>query len=152
MALSAGRKTHERASAFAFDHAILGGDSTQFYKGGLVAVDLSDGKLYPAEAGDLNQVVVGRCEETVLTGASNSEPVKFRSGIFNYASGAEGEAITVADVGQVCYVLDDESVGIDGNSQANSIAGRIYDVDSHGVWVGIQFPLPQLAPVGPTGA
>lgn len=153
MALSAPRDTKEMASPLAFRHEVLGGTSQDFYKGQLVAVDLSDGRLYPAVAADLNLQVCGRCEETYSTGASETtKKIKFKSGIFNYASGSSGEAITAAERGQVCYVLDDESVGLDGNGQANAIAGRIYDVDSYGVWVAIQFPLPQLAPVGPTGA
>lgn len=153
MALSAPRDTKEMASPFAFRHEALGGTSQDFYKGQLVAIDVSDGRLYPAAAGDLNLQVCGRCEETYSTGASETaKSVKFKSGIFNYASGQTSEAITVADKGQVCYVVDDETVGIDGNSQANALAGRIYDVDSYGVWVGIHFPMPQLAPVGPTGA
>lgn len=152
MALSADLKNHEMASSFGQEHAILAKDSTQFYKGGLVAVDLDDGKLAKAAAGDLTLVVVGRCSENVLTGTSNTRKVKFRSGIFNYASGATFEAITAAHVGQPCYVVTDESVGISGATGANSLAGRVYDYDANGVWVGIHFPLPQLAPVGPTGA
>lgn len=153
MALSAPRDTKEMASPLAFRHEVLGGTSQDFYKGQLVAVDLSDGRLYPAVAADLNLQVCGRCEETYSTGASETtKKIKFKSGIFNYASGSSGEAIVAADRGQVCYVIDDQTVGLDGDGQANAIAGRIYDVDSYGVWVAIQFPLPQLAPVGPTGA
>ena len=149
MALSDNRDTKEMASPFAFRHEVLGGTSQDFYKGQLVAVDLTDGRLYPAVAADLNLQVCGRCEEEYSTGASETtKKIKFKSGIFNYASGTAGEAIVAADRGQVCYVVDDQTVGIDGNSQANALAGRIYDVDSYGVWVGIHFPMPQLAPVG----
>lgn len=153
MALSAPRYTKEMASPLAFRHEVLGATSEQFYKGQLVAIDPADGRLYPAVAADTTLIVCGRCEETYTTGASETtKKIKFKSGIFNYASGTAGEAILADDRGKVCYVLDDESVGLSGNSAANALAGRIYDVDSYGVWVAIQFPLPQLAPLGPTGA
>lgn len=153
MALSDNRDTKEMASPFAFRHEVLGGTSQDFYKGQLVAIDSDDGRLYPAVAADLTLQVCGRCEEEYSTGASETDKkIKFKSGIFNYDSGASGEAIAADDRGKVCYVVDDETVGLSGNSGANALAGRIYDVDSYGVWVAIQFPLPQLAPTGPTGA
>lgn len=152
-AATADRDTQEKIAAFSFDHGCLGTDSTQFYKGTQVGIDLSTGRLVNAIAADLNVQVVGCCSENRLTlaGASNTKRVQFRSGIFNYASGTAGEAIVEADRGQVCYVLDNQTVGLDGNTAANSIAGRIYDVDADGVWVATQFPLPQLAPSGASG-
>lgn len=155
MALSAPRDTKEMASPIAFRHEVLGGTSQDFYKGQMVAIDSADGRLYPAAPASATLTVVGRCEETYSTGASEtSKKIKFKSGIFNWASGSSGEAIAADDRGKVCYALDDQTVGLVGGSPAGEdpIAGRIYDVDSYGVWVATQFPLPQLAPVGPTGA
>lgn len=149
--LAADRDTKERAHPGAMYHHILAKDSTQFYKGQLVGIDLDDGKLMGATASDLTCQVVGRCEENVLTGTSNTRRVKVKSGCFIWASGASAEAITVAKRGQVCYVIDDQTVGISGATGANAIAGRVEDVDSYGVHVYTQWPLPQLAPVGPTG-
>lgn len=145
------RDTKEMESPFAFYHSVLGTDSTQYLKGELVGIDLDTGKLVKAVAGDLTIQVIGRCEENYLTGSSNTRKIRVKSGIFNYASGATFEAIVVADRGQVCYVLDNQTVGLSGATGANALAGRIYDVDSDGVWVATHFPMPQLAPIGPTG-
>lgn len=151
MALSAPRDTKEMTSPFALRSECLGGTSQDFYKGQLVAVETADGRLYPAVAGDLTRVTVGRCEETYSTGASETaKKIKYKSGIFNYTSGTSGEAIAADDRYKPCYVLDDESVGLSGNSGANAVAGMIYDVDSDGVWVSIGAPIVGLR--GPTGA
>ncbi len=156
--LAADRDTKERASEFAQYHHVLAKDSTQFYKGQLVGIDLDDGKLMGVTAGDLTIRVVGRCEENVLTGSSNTKRVKCKSGIFIYASGTSGEALTVANRGDVAFVVDDQTVGASGNSGANAIAGEVYDVDSYGVHVAIRFPLGATGlrgatgPTGPTGA
>lgn len=157
--LSANRDTKERASKFAEYHDVLGKDSTQYYKGQLVGIDLDDGKLVGVTAGDLTIRTLGRCEEEVLTGSSNTRKIRVKSGTFCYDSGTSGEAIVVADRGQVCYVVDDQTVGISGNGGANAVAGLIYDVDSYGVHVAIPFPLGVAAqgatgatgPTGPTG-
>jgi hypothetical protein len=151
-ALDDNRDTKEMACPWAFRHEVLGGTSQDFFIGQLVAIDSADGRLYPAASGDLNLQVCGRCEEEYSTGASETtKKIKFKSGIFAYDSGGTFEAIAADDRGKVCYVVDDQTVGVSGATGANAIAGRVYDVDSYGVWVAIQFPLPQLAPVGPTG-
>lgn len=153
MALADNRDTKERASAFAFDHEVVGIDSEEFYKGQLLQIDLSNGKVGGATVGSASgKQVCGVCLERKSTGSSNTKTVRFKSGIHYFASGTAGEAITAANIGDVCYVLDDDTVGIAGNAGANAIAGRVYDVDSNGVAVAIHWPLPQLAPVGPTGA
>jgi hypothetical protein len=149
--LSDNRDTKERAHPAAQYHHILAKDSTQFYKGQLVGVDLDDGKLMGATAGDLTIQVVGRCEENVLTGTSNTRRVKVKSGAFIWVSGGTYEAITVAHRGQNAYVVDDQTVGISGATGANTVAGRIEDVDSYGVHVFTMWPLPSGA-LGPTGA
>lgn len=155
MALSDNRDTKERAAPWAFRHEALGGTSQDFYKGQLVAIDITDGRLYPAVADDLNLQVCGRCEEEYSTGASETaKMIKFKSGIFYWASGGTFEAIDVADRGKLCYVVDDETVGISGATGDNAIAGYIYDVDQYGVAVATQFPsyVGPTGPQGPTGA
>ena len=153
MALSASRyKTFERYHPAGMRHKVLATDSKAFYKGQLLQINLSTGKVEPATAASgATKQVCGRCEEEVTTGSSNTRKIEFKSGIFCYASGADAEAITIAHVGDLCYVIDDETVGIAGNAGANPVAGRVYDVDSFGVWVHVEYPRTPSA-VGATGA
>jgi hypothetical protein len=46
-------------------------------------------------------------------------------------------AVTAAHIGSPCYVLDDQTVSSSHDTNARSIAGIVFDVDSDGVWVTI---------------
>lgn len=154
MALSNNRNTLERAMPHATRHERLAASSKEFYIGQLVGIDTSvaGSPVSPAVAGDLTFQVCGRCEQRLTTGANNTKTVKFKSGCFYWASGGTFEAIDADDIGEVAYVVDDQTVGISGATGANAIAGRIYDVDSYGVAVNTIWPPPPFAPIGPTGA
>jgi hypothetical protein len=84
----------------------------------------------------------------LTTSANNLKTVKFKSGCFYYASGATFEAIGVNDIGAQAFVVDDQTVGLSGATGANAKAGRVYDVDSYGVAVYIEWP--QAAVIGAT--
>lgn len=127
----------ERCDPSAFKHEAVAGSSAEYYKGAMIAIDVdaTGSPFVRATAGDLSLRVVGRCEDRLTTGASNTKRLVVKSGIFRYASGATFEAIDAQDVGKVCYVIDDQTVGISGATGANAVAGRIYAVDASGVWV-----------------
>lgn len=142
----------EKASPKAMRHERLAAASTTFYKGGLVAVDVdaTGSPLVKAVAADLSLRVVGIAEESKTTPSSPARNLRYRSGIFPFASGTSGEAIDANDIGKVCYVIDDQTVGISGGSGANAVAGRIYEFESAAkVWVHIE-GLADAAPVGAT--
>lgn len=134
-------------------HERLAASSEEFYVGQLVGIDtnVAGSPVTPAVAGDLTLQICGRCEERLSTGASNTKTVKFKSGCFYYASGTTFETIDADDIGEVCYVVDDQTVGLSGATGANAIAGRVYDVDTYGVAVNIIWPNGPFAPIGPTG-
>ena len=52
---------------------------------------------------------------------------------FRQSSG--GDLIALADVGSVCYVVDDQTVAKTHNGNTRSVAGTVRDVDAAGVWV-----------------
>jgi hypothetical protein len=82
-------------------------------------------------------VGIGRCEELVdnTGGAAGAVRVKWRPGIFLFANSAAGDAITIAEIGDVCFIVDDQTVAKTNGSSTRSPAGIIEDVDSSGVWV-----------------
>ena len=45
------------------------------------------------------------------------------------------DAITLADIGNTAYIVDDSTVAKTDNSAARKAAGKIIDVDAAGVWV-----------------
>lgn len=133
-ALSADKDVQERQSAF----SQLVGDagsgtpnaSSVFYKGALVCYDTSDNTIKPG-ATSTTHIALGRCEQSAAAG--EAEELRIRSGIFKFEN--EGSSIDNGDVGSLCYVTDDQTVNI--SATGRSVAGRVYKVESDGVWVAV---------------
>ena len=122
-ALNKNRNTAERIPAMRQFEA-----GAKLYTGALVALN-SSGKAVPA-SDTAGLTVIGRAEMSAEIG----QIVTVKSGCFRYANSADSAKITAAEIGGVCYVADDQTVGKTGGT--NSIAaGIVYDVESKGVWV-----------------
>lgn len=82
-------------------------------------------------------VGIGRAEERVdnSAGADGDLSVAYRKGIFHFANSAAADLITFADIGDICFVVDDQTVAKTDGSSTRSKAGYIEDVDANGVWV-----------------
>jgi len=139
-AITVDRDTPARDSSFGMEHGLIALSSHQFWKGGFVVLDQADGLLKKGTTAT-GLIAVGRCEETFLTGASNTRRVKARSGIFKWLNSAAGDAILDDDIGKDCFIVDDQTVALTSASSTRSRAGTIYGVDSDGVWVATGFPL-----------
>ncbi len=140
MALSADRDTKERAHcASMVNQDWVGTDSKEFYRGQLVVIVSSTGKVSPGSAAT-GLVALGRCEERISTGSSNTIKPKVKSGLFKWGNNAAGsDAVVAADEGSLCYIEDDFNVC--HTSTGKSAAGKVYKVDSDGVWVLTAYPL-----------
>jgi len=55
-----------------------------------------------------------------------------------FANSAAADAITLADVGADCYMVDDQTVAKTHGGNTRSVAGRVFDVDADGVWVAFR--------------
>ena len=96
------------------------------YLGTLVARDSSGTAVPAADTAGLR--VIGRAEHE----ASAGDPVKIRKAIFRFANSATN-AITAAMIGKLAFVEDDSTVA--STSTNRIVAGRIFDVDTDGVWI-----------------
>lgn len=133
VALAAARNTPRREPGVE-GHPVKG--ATKIYQGGLVCLDATGWAVPGAVATTL--VARGRAEETVdNTGANGAKSVKVRQGIFLFANSAAGDAITRAEIGDDCYIVDDQTVAKTDGTGTRSKAGKIRDVDAQGVWVEI---------------
>jgi len=82
------------------------------------------------------QKCVGVAEETVdNTGAAGDKRVKVRRGTFRLGNSSAGDLVVLSDVGADCWIVDDQTVAKTNGSATRSVAGKIRDVDSVGVWV-----------------
>jgi hypothetical protein len=91
-------------------------------------------------------VGVGRAEKTVdNTGAAGAASVEYRLGTFLFANSAAGDLITIADIGKVCFIVDDQTVAKTDGTATRSRAGIVDAVDATGVWVRMDEALARAA-------
>jgi hypothetical protein len=109
--------------------------STKIWPGSIVAINSSG---YAVEASDTaGLTVVGICDPQHgaavdnSAGADGAINVPVIQGVGELVN---GDSITLADVGGIAYVSDDQTVVTSGTSNS-IVAGIIYLVDANGVWV-----------------
>lgn len=90
---------------------------------------------------------VGRAECTVdnSAGAANALTLDYRQGIFLFANSGAGDLITIADIGKLCYIVDDQTVAKTDGTATRSRAGLIDGIESNGVWVRLDEALTRAA-------
>lgn len=81
-------------------------------------------------------VAVGRAEERVdnSAGANGDLNADYRPGCYRFAN-SSGDPITLADVGNMSFVEDDQTVARTDGTATRSPAGIIDGLDAQGVWV-----------------
>ena len=71
--------------------------------------------------------------------------VNYRPGVFRVGNSSAGDAITKADIGAACYIVDDQTVAKTSGTNTRSPAGIVDGVDSLGVWVRFDEALTRAA-------
>lgn len=69
--------------------------------------------------------------------ADGDERVDVQEGVFPFANSAGGDAITQAEIGTVCYIVDDQTVAKTSPNDTRAAAGIVQEVDDDGVWVDV---------------
>jgi hypothetical protein len=99
------------------------------FQGGIATIDLSTGKCEPGHA-EADLFVIGKFAETV-DATAGEKLVNVNLGMeieVEWWNNSPDNAIVAANVGSLCYVEDDQTVGILATGMA--LAGRIWAVDS----------------------
>lgn len=106
--------------------------ATTIYAGAMVAVNAAGYAVPAAKTAGL--VVVGRAAENVINaGDAGAASVRVDKGIFAWANDAN--AVTQADIGRACYVVDDQTVADETEGSAIP-AGVVDSIDPSGeIWV-----------------
>lgn len=114
--------------------------STKIYQGSLVGQD-SAGRAIPATATSADKLrpAVGRAKAQAdnSSGAAGAIYLDVDRGVFSFANSASTDALTIADRGRLCFVVDDQTVARTSSNGARVVAGVVEDVDSDGVWVRV---------------
>lgn len=105
---------------------------------GTIAVINADGFTEPGStATGLTAAGVFEHYQDNTAGADGDQVVEVKRGNFYLVNSAGADEITAADVGKVCYVVDDQTVAKTSGTDTRSPAGIVDDVDDGGVWVNI---------------
>lgn len=108
--------------------------NTKIWAGSLIVLDA--GYAAPGRAAT-GLLALGMATETVdnTGGAAGAKRVPYQPGVSRWANSANADLIAQTDAGQLCYIVDDQTVAKTDGTATRSIAGTIYGVDSQGVWV-----------------
>lgn len=110
----------------------------QVFEGSLVAIDTAAGTLVRGQTGT-GLLPIGLAIDIPETGTTGNGTLTIKVRLFReviafwFANATAGAALTSANVGQLCYVLDDQTVT--NSATGNSVAGRVWNVNSTGVLV-----------------
>lgn len=140
MAATTSPRNTERRSSYYFEADVAVGANAILYPGTigmvnaagfLVAGATATGQLRPC------MVLVDNGERKLdATGLANGAlRAKVAFGIFRFANSAAGDAITQAEIEDVCYIVDNQTVAKTDGTGTRSAAGKVWDVDAQGVWV-----------------
>lgn len=111
--------------------------STRIYAGSLVCLNASGYAVPGSTSATLSARGVAQEQVDNSSGLAGDKRVETRRGVFKFANSASGDAITIANIGANCYIVDDQTVALTHATTTRSLAGVIRGVDSDGVWVEI---------------
>lgn len=88
-------------------------------------------------------VALRRCDNS--SGSAGDLTVQYSRQTARFANSGASDAITAAEIGDVCYIVDDQTVAKTDGTGTRSPAGLIEAVDASGVWVRFDETLAALA-------
>ena len=113
--------------------------ATKLYAGTMICLDAAGKAVAGSTATTLT--AVGRAQEQVdnSAGLDDALNVKVKRGIFRFSNSTAGDAIADTEIGDVCYIVDDQTVAKTDGGSTRSPAGIVQEVDAQGVWVLIGY-------------
>lgn len=132
-ALTTDRDTPRRDGA---DYSYPVAASVTCYAGAIAVLDAS-GNVKPAVTAT-GLVPVGIFTAQVANGSTAAAvEATVRPGVWRLENSAAADAITKAEIGDGCWLVDDQTVAKTSASGTRSPAGVVVDVDALGVWVAL---------------
>ena len=111
--------------------------NVKIFQGALVVLDA--GYAAPGRTAT-GLIAVGMATETIdnTGGLAGAVKAPIEEGCFLFGNSAAGDLIAQADVGQDCYLVDDQTVAKTSATNTRSRVGKIVAVEAAGVWVNIE--------------
>jgi hypothetical protein len=137
-ALAANRNTKKFSDDILPSYLPSGGVAAakKIYAGAMVMVNQS-GYYEPASA-DSTLKMAGVSEELVDNSSGSAGDVsayKVRRGAYLFGNSGTTDAVSAADIGRACYVVDDQTVARTSAAGARPVAGRVLGLDGTSVIV-----------------
>jgi hypothetical protein len=108
--------------------------STTIFQGALVV--MAAGLAVPGSTAT-GLTVLGVAVETVVNdGDDGDASITTKRGTFRFHN-LGADAVTAAEIGQDCFIVDDQTVAKTSATDTRSVAGKVIDVDANGVWVSV---------------
>lgn len=119
------------------EHPVLA--AAVIYAGSIACLDAAGWVVPGATATTL--IAAGRAEERAdnSAGGNGAITAKVRAGVFRFDNSAAADEITRAEIGDDCFIVDDQTVAKTDGTGTRSKAGTIVQIDTLGVWVRIGF-------------
>ncbi|PKM31737.1 MAG: hypothetical protein CVV07_01085 [Gammaproteobacteria bacterium HGW-Gammaproteobacteria-11] len=111
--------------------------ATRIFTGSIVCLNAAGNAVPGSTSATLTARGVAQEHVDNRDGAAGDKSVESRRGTFHFANSASADEITRADIGELAYIVDDQTVAKTDATSTRSVAGTIDDVDSAGVWVTI---------------
>jgi hypothetical protein len=110
--------------------------ASKIYQGALVGINGSGYAVAGASFDDTTRAI-GRAEAQAdnTSGAAGDINVSVRRGVFKFVNSSSNDALTIADVGNECFLVDDQTVARTNTAGTRGVAGLVIGVDTDGVWV-----------------
>jgi hypothetical protein len=132
--LSAARATRERLG---LDFSYGAAANAVVYAGSMVTLTAA-GYVRNGVAGGTRCVGVAQANVNNTGGADGAKNVPVKKGTFQFLN-LPADLVTPADIGNDCYLVDDETVARTSNAGARVIAGKVAAIEMMGatstVWV-----------------
>lgn len=110
------------------------------YQGSLVAINQAGNLVVASADASLHIVGFSEDEKDNTDGSAGDLSLRPRRGVIYLSNSSSTDAITDADIGRPCYVVDDNTVARTSNGGARPIAGTVEGVDGFGVAVSVGVP------------
>ena len=96
----------------------------------------SDGLAVPGGPPPAN-TTLGICDGWVdnSAGSAGDASVLVRRGKAWFLANSTADAVTLAQIGKDCYVVDSQTVAKTSDTNARPIAGKVLGLENDGVWV-----------------
>lgn len=132
MSATQDRQTRRRNDGAKYSFAL---GVEKVYAGTIAMLNTAGYAIMGAATGTLKILGVFNEQKDNSAGSAGDLSAEVITGEFRFENSAGADEVTLADIGKVVYVVDNETVAKTSNKGARPVGGICTDIDDYGVWV-----------------